>query len=159
LLLDTGFDKIGPKTEKIDADSYQSIIYVSVKSGSDTVGEGTPEKPWQTIEMALSQISDNNASNHYALFVAAGIYGFGTLRMKEYTDLFGGFSESDWQRDIFQNQTIVNGNCKNRVIIAANNSRLDGFVIINGRVKGHGCRYRSLWMGSGKRGSGDRICR
>jgi hypothetical protein len=132
------FDGMGPKSEIINPDNYQSIIYVSVKSGSDTVGEGTREKPWQSIQKALSLITENNESNHFALFVAEGIYGSGTLRMKEYTDLFGGFSGADWNRDIFQNQTVLNGNGKNRVVIAANNSRLDGFVIINGRVKGHG---------------------
>ena len=58
--------------------------------------------------------------------------------MKEHVDLFGGFSENDWQRDIAKYNSILSGDGKRRIIIAADNSRLDGFMLFNGVVRGKG---------------------
>ncbi len=136
--LQSRLDKLGPKTEKIDTDRYQSIMYVSVKSGSDTNGKGTPEQPWQTVKKALSQIAGSSEKNRIAVLVGQGRYESGSLEMIQYTDLYGGFSEDNWQRDIYQYRTFLSGKGENRVIIAADHSILDGFIIANGRVRGHG---------------------
>jgi hypothetical protein len=56
--------------------------------------------------------------------------------MKEYVDMYGGYSASGWDRDIFANKTVLDGQLARRVMVAADNCRLDGFVIIRGRVGG-----------------------
>jgi hypothetical protein len=58
--------------------------------------------------------------------------------MKEHVDLYGGFEPGNWRRDIFSNRTILDGQHYRRVVEAANNARLDGFVITAGKSPGHG---------------------
>jgi hypothetical protein len=58
--------------------------------------------------------------------------------MKSGVDLFGGYSAETWQRDIFANTTILDGEDQERVLIGADDARLDGFVVQNGRVRSHG---------------------
>jgi hypothetical protein len=58
--------------------------------------------------------------------------------MKEHVDLYGGFEPGNWSRDIIANRTILDGQHARRVVEAANNARLDGFVITAGKSPGHG---------------------
>lgn len=72
----------------------------------------------------------------YALFAAEGTYFGDTINMKEYVDLYGGFESSSWSRDIFAHRTVLDGQYARRVMVAADNCILDGFVIRGGRVGG-----------------------
>ncbi|MDZ7377220.1 MAG: hypothetical protein ONB13_11455, partial [candidate division KSB1 bacterium] len=101
--------KIGVKTEPVNGEIYEKIYYVSIQSGSDKTGDGSKANPWQSPTFALSIINDASESNKYAIFVAEGIYNSGTIVMKEWVDLYGGFDPKNWQRDIFKYRTILDG--------------------------------------------------
>ena len=131
-------DISGPRNQKIDKTLYHQIYYVSQVGGNDKTGDGTEEKPWQTVHHALSSIKDASENSRIAVFVSMGEYGEATIRMKDYVDLFGGFDDVSWQHDIFKYRTILGGNNKRRVLIGCNNATLDGFVITNGIIRGKG---------------------
>ncbi|MDZ7332246.1 MAG: right-handed parallel beta-helix repeat-containing protein [candidate division KSB1 bacterium] len=130
--------KIGVKTEPVNGEIYEKIYYVSIQSGSDKTGDGSKANPWQSPTFALSIINDASESNKYAIFVAEGIYNSGTIVMKEWVDLYGGFDPKNWQRDIFKYRTILDGERVRRVVVGSNNARLDGFVIQHGLSRTHG---------------------
>ena len=131
-----GQGETGPQTTTVALNTYQQVRYVSRTAGSDTGGDGSRAKPWATVTYALSQIIDAGPSNVYALLVAEGTYGGSTIEMKEHVALYGGFDAANWKRDIFANRTILDGEGSRRVVVAADNSVLDGFVIQRGRVGG-----------------------
>jgi len=131
-------DIVGPKTESIDQNIYKKIIYVSVTTGSDKTGKGTKQNPWQTVTFALSKFPNASDPMCCALFIAAGIYNQGTVLMKEYIDLYGGFNPETWERDINTNRTILDGEGARRVVVGASHARLDGFTVANGLSKSHG---------------------
>lgn len=116
-------DQIGPRTEAVDEKAYATVI---------KVGRG------KSIAEALAGISDASESKRYALFVAAGEYKGQTIEMKPFVDLFGGFDPQTWKRDIDAHRTILDGEGQRRVVVAADNARLDGFVIKSGTVRGPG---------------------
>ncbi len=129
---------LGPVTEKPDLAIFKEIRYISSTTGSDKKGDGTREKPWQTIAHALQNISGRSAQQRCALIVAAGRYMENTLVMQPHTDLYGGFDPASWERDIFKYSTILDGQGVRRVVIAADSARIDGFRIVNGRSLSHG---------------------
>ncbi len=131
-------EKVGPKTEKINRDSYQKIVYISAIIGSDKTGDGSEENPWQTLVTAFTKITDATNSNRYAIFVSTGTYDQGTLGMKEWIDLYGGFNPQTWERDLVKNRSILDGCGLRRVVVGSNNARIDGFVITNGLSRSHG---------------------
>lgn len=127
---------IGPQNTTVAPGNYAQVRYVSQETGADLSGNGSRSKPWATINYALSQITDAGPSNSYALLVAKGTYAEATIEMKEYVDMYGGYSASGWGRDIFANRSILDGQLARRVMVAADNCTLDGFVITRGRVGG-----------------------
>ncbi len=128
---------VGPETEIFQPNKFKKILYVS-PSGSDQNGTGSKEKPWQNISYSLSTVKDAGTSNRVAICIAEGLYQESTIKLKPFIDLYGGFNTSDWQRDIYKNLTILSGNRNRRVIIATNNTQLDGFVILKGVIRGKG---------------------
>jgi hypothetical protein len=115
--------KLGPQTEQVDENAYAKVVRVEA-GGS--------------IQDALKGITDASESKRYAIFVPAGEYKGGTIEMKPFVDLFGGFDAKASKRDIEANRTILDGEGQRRVLVGANNARLDGFVIRNGKVRGDG---------------------
>jgi hypothetical protein len=99
----------GPQTEQVNKNEYSKIYYVADDLGSDETGEGSMEKPWSSINHALSQISDASTDERIAILISGGDYSKSTIEMKEYVDLYGGFSDKDWQRDIAKNVTVLSG--------------------------------------------------
>ena len=130
--------KVGPRTEKVNREMYQKICYVSINSGSDQNGDGSRDKPWQLLTHALSRINDASESHKYAVLLAEGIYSSGTIVMKAWVDLYGGFSPQTWERNIFAHRTILEGGRVRRVVVGASHACLDGFVIQNGLSRTHG---------------------
>ena len=128
----------GPVSQEVALQQYASVRYVAQSTGSDTAGDGSVERPWQSLTHALARISDAAANKRYAVLVARGTYAEPTLHMKPHVDLYGGFNPDDWQRDIFAHRTILDGEGQRRVLVGADSARLDGFVIRNGRVRGKG---------------------
>ena len=58
--------------------------------------------------------------------------------MKEYVDLYGGFKDKTWERNIFMHRTLLDADEQGRIFKAVDNSRIDGFIIRNGKVRGKG---------------------
>ncbi|MEX0685159.1 MAG: right-handed parallel beta-helix repeat-containing protein [Balneolales bacterium] len=138
------FEKnVGPSTTPVkmtgyvDTEDYHEIRYVSVNNGSDD-GDGSQSKPWADIRYALDHINDASLTKRYAVLVAEGVYGGGTVYMKEFIHLYGGFNSDNWKRDIESYSTVVDGNKKGRAMIGADNAKVDGFVIRNGLYRGKG---------------------
>jgi len=129
---------VGPRTESVAPEAYRRILYVSPTAGSDETGAGTRERPWRTLSFALGRIEDAAESVRVALFCAAGTCDSETLVMKPYVDLFGGFHPQTWERDIFANPSVLDGRGVRRVVLGANNARLDGFVVTRGVARYHG---------------------
>jgi len=133
---------VGPRTEPVTLSAYPQVRYVS-PLGSDVSGVGSAGNPWKTIPYALSQITDAGSTKKYALLVAEGTYGGATVVMKDYVDLYGGFSTAGWTRDIFSHATILDGENARTVVTGANNARLDGFTVRWGAGKGVYCYQAS----------------
>jgi hypothetical protein len=130
--------KIGPRNLAVELNRYEQVRYASQKTGSDASGNGSADKPWRSISHALRQITEAGPSKRCAILVGPGTYAGQTIRMKEHVDLYGGFEPGNWRRDIFVNRSILDGKHTRRVVEAANNARLDGFVITAGKSPGHG---------------------
>lgn len=130
--------KIGPVTEQVDFTKYKQIYYVDWVKGSDKEGNGSKEKPWASVTGALDKVAEASAENRIAIFVASGSYSGFTVVMKPFVDLYGGFHTGSWNRDIKANQTLIDGQKMRRVVIGADNSSIDGFIIRNGLSKSHG---------------------
>jgi len=130
--------KIGPSTEKVDKNNYAEIFYVSQNTGSDEKGDGSRETPWKTIVNAFNKVNNELENHVIALFVAEGVYSGSTIEMRRFIELFGGFNSKTWERDIYQNATILDGENARRVILGADSSKIDGFTITNGFSNSHG---------------------
>ena len=125
----------GPANTKLDTAAYAALYYVSSLTGSDS-GDGTRLHPWKSI----ARVSGVSAgpSRRAAILVAEGRYLGATVQMKPFVDLYGGFEVAAWTRDINKHRTVIDGEGLRRAISAASNSRLDGFVVRGGRVRGKG---------------------
>ena len=122
--------QIGPITGSVKLSDYSAVYYVSL-NGSDG-NDGSKTAPWRSIHRALISISSNSA-----VLVGAGNYTEGTIALVADVDLYGGYAQ-DWTRDIAANRTVLDGKGRERIMIGANNSKVDGFVIANGLVRGKG---------------------
>jgi parallel beta-helix repeat protein len=58
--------------------------------------------------------------------------------MRGHVDVYGGFEPVEWRRDVFKHLTVLDGGQAERVVVGANDARLDGFTIRGGRVRGPG---------------------
>jgi hypothetical protein len=58
--------------------------------------------------------------------------------MRSTVDLHGGFESTNWTRDIVNHPTILSGGGTGRVLIGADDAKLDGFIIEDGVFRGHG---------------------
>jgi len=135
-LLNAGL--LGPQTVEVEKDRYSKILFVSADRKSDEQGDGSKGNPWNSLGHALSGISDASEQNKYAIFVAEGTYSGQTVTMPEHVDIFGGFSSETWTRDIQKFKSHLDGKNVRRVVLGANNARLDGFIINNGLSRTHG---------------------
>lgn len=129
------WDKLGPRTEAVDTSKYGAVLHVS-PSGSDQAGDGSRAKPWRSVAQALS--SAKPGAQRVAIVVAAGRYESDTLQLRAKVDLYGGFDPASWQRDIFKSPAILTGGGKRRVLLGADDCRLDGFIVEEGVARDHG---------------------
>lgn len=130
--------KIGPVTEEIDRAKYKQVYYVDRMKGSDKDGNGSIDKPWESVTYALEKTVNASSENRCAILVASGSYSGSTVIMKQFVDLYGGFKSGSWEREIQAYQTLLDGQKMRRVVIGADNSCIDGFTIRNGLSKSHG---------------------
>lgn len=123
---------MGPRTEPVPFDQYAEVRYVSIEIGSDNFGDGTIGDPWYSVVHALNEITDATEGKKYAILVARGRYGSFTINMKPWVDLYGGFEEVGWTRDVVTNVTVLDGEDQRRVVTGAANSKIDGLKITGG---------------------------
>jgi hypothetical protein len=128
---------IGPQNTPVDRSGFQ-VRFVSQTTGSDSTGDGSEAKPLASIQAALSKISDASADRRYAILVAAGTYRGATVEMKPFVNLYGGHDPKTWQRDIVAQPSILDGEQARRVVVGANDARIDGFVIRGAKIAGPG---------------------
>src|SRR5690606_15448962 len=126
----------GPATDDVDLERYRTIVYVSASGGRDAARGGTKERPWASIGYALDRI--DRSARPVAVLVAAGLYEEHGIEMAEQVDLYGGYDPETWARDVWKHRTILDGGERGRVLVAADRSRLDGFEVTGGVVRGKG---------------------
>ena len=129
---------VGATTEPVDTSRFTAVRHVSQRTGSDTSGDGSAGRPWRTIGHALAGMTDAGAARPVAVYVAAGEYREPTLTLKPHVSLYGGFDPASWKRDIATHRTVLDGEGRRRIAIASPDAALDGFVLRQGRVRGHG---------------------
>ncbi|MCA9412522.1 MAG: DUF1565 domain-containing protein, partial [Candidatus Omnitrophica bacterium] len=127
----------GPRSEPVSLDNYDQVIYVAAGSSAGQKADGSETAPFGSITQALSSAKPSS-DKRVAILVAMGTYTEETLQMEGGIDLFGGYSTKDWKRDIGANKTLLNGDHNRRVLLGADDSRLDGFTIVGGRTDGFG---------------------
>ncbi len=123
----------GPLTEDINLEAYAQVIYVSA-SAKPSAGDGNRNAPLASLAQAVSDASSRRA----AVLVAEGVYEVANLELHSDLDLFGGFDEIAWTRDVDANRTVIDAAGKGRALIASGNARIDGFEVRGGSVRGHG---------------------
>lgn len=128
------WEMLGPRTTEVETSRYAAIRYVSAV-GSDVTGDGSRSKPWRTVRRALQTTP---TSGRAAVLVAAGAYEENALPLRPKVDLFGGFEPVAWKRDVHAYATVLRGSGSDRVLLGADDCRLDGFVVENGAARGHG---------------------
>jgi len=130
--------EVGPRTVAVDAKAYATVHYVDAGATGKGAGLGTREQPWKSVAAALQAVAVAGADRRIAILVAAGVYEQGPLVLRQNVDVWGGFAAGTWKRDIFKNETVLDGRHANRVVLGADQATLDGFVIRRGRAFGHG---------------------
>lgn len=130
--------ELGPRTVPVARSDYARVLHVSAGKGSDETGRGTPDAPWATLGRALDAAGTATPRSRVAILVAGGTYPGGPWIMKPWVDLFGGFSDTTWERDIHKHPSILDGRKQNRLLIGADHATLDGFVLTRGRQAGPG---------------------
>jgi hypothetical protein len=129
---------VGPKTAAVDLGAYAVVRYVAPAARPEEAGDGTREKPWASVAAAVKAAGPAGKDHRVAILVAAGTYDDLTIAMREYVDIYGGYSPGAWSRDIRANETVLDGREAQRVVIGADHARLDGFVVRRGRALGDG---------------------
>ncbi len=128
----------GPRTRMVKAKDFDRVFYVSVRNGKDEPSGGSLKHPWQTLKFAIQSVSKLRSLKRVAIWVAEGTYRVQNLVLPPHLTLVGGFSTDFQQRDIFRFATILDGEGKNRILVAGNHTRIDGFIFQNGRIRGKG---------------------
>ena len=128
---------VGRRTVEVDEAQFAQVYFVAPNSPA-TDADGSRNRPWPSIVLALSGIVTPAAHTRIALFVAEGIYQTGTIFMREQVEMYGGFEARSWKRDIFSHPTILDGGGRRRLLVGADKAKLDGFIIQNGRSQGPG---------------------
>ncbi len=103
-------------------------------NSSGEKGEGTRENPWRGLKNALASTIDASERKRYAILAADGSYIESDITMKEWVDIYGGFDNLTLERDITQNESILNADGEGRAITGANHACLDGFTITGGKT-------------------------
>jgi len=82
----------------------QTAIFVSDTTGNDSTGTGSSKRPYQTLNHAYSESIQNSK-----IYVAAGDYDLTSqLIISKNIAIYGGYSASDWSRNIKTNKTQLN---------------------------------------------------
>lgn len=132
--LDQALSPSGVKTSDFDKAQFENIIFVNMSSEVD-LENGTKEAPYRSI---IKAVENARSGIQNAIIVAAGEYAEGTIHIKEGISIYGGFSINDWSRDIIKNKSILLGKDGERILVASDNSTIDGFVFSKAAYQGKG---------------------
>jgi len=109
-----------------------NIYYVSTTNGDDdNEGIGTEIYPWKTIGHAISSAVATEEVPAI-IRVQKGTYNEDVV-MNRYVHLYGGYS-MNWNRDLENNETIIQGTGTTHVVEGDNESTLDGFTVTGGNA-------------------------
>ncbi len=132
---------VGPQSLAVDLARYALVRHVDAQRGNDVSGDGSREKPWASLPHALEHVGAPTAGSRAALLVAAGRYLQPTLLLKSHVDLYGGFAPEagfGGPRDVHAHATMLDGAEAQRIAFGADDTRVDGFHFVRGRVRGKG---------------------
>ena len=124
----------GVKTTVFEKAKFEEINFVSISSEVD-LENGTKEAPYKSI---LKALENTNSGLKSAIVVAAGEYAEGTIHLNKGVSIFGGFSTSNWRRDVTKNKTILLAKDNERILTASDHSTIDGFVFSKASYRGTG---------------------
>ena len=128
---------VGPRSPAVDLAGYAAVSYVDAARGDDIKGDGSRERPWASLPVALEHAAPA-APARAAILVSAGRYTPPTLALKPRVDLYGGFAAPGGPRDVLAHATVLDGGEAQRIAFGADDTRIDGFHFTRGRVRGKG---------------------
>lgn len=129
----------GPAAQPaLNLDAYAKVLYVAQAGGDDIRGDGSLARPFASITAAIEAAGRPAVNQRVAVLVSAGRYIQPTLALKPRVDLYGGFAAPGGERNLFLHATYLDGREQTRLAIGADDTRLDGFHLVNGRVRGKG---------------------
>jgi len=70
--------------------------------------------------------------------IAEGIYEEDGLKIKDGTELFGGYCPKFKERNIEKYKTIISGSRKDRIMTLSDDTRIDGFTLMKGQIRDKG---------------------
>ncbi len=117
-------------------------FFVAVDRGLDT-NPGTAAFPFKTIQKGIDSAMLNGGSQ---VFVAAGTYTE-SLTLKSGVSLFGGFSSSDWSRNLMLETRVVGA--ENKTVVAQDltaNVTVDSFTFEGKDFTSNGTSTYTLWV-------------
>lgn len=136
-------------TAEISVEPVTSI-FISISTGNDSTGTGTSTNPYQTFAHALSQSPTK-------IYAAAGDYDIATpIALSTGISIYGGYSPSDWSRNIQQNITRISdisstigssSSPASPICITGGSPELNG-LFINGQSSGTYCAAVLITGGS-----------
>ncbi len=126
-----------PQTQQIDLNKFSKVIYVSTAVKNEDQN-GTKDNPYTSVKEAVDNLKNLSEQMNAAVLVAAGTYVINNLNLKEHIHLYGGFDPDNWQRDIEKYETVLTGVDGSRIIIAEDNTVIDGFTITGAKFRGKG---------------------
>jgi hypothetical protein len=128
----------GPRSAPVDLSRYSAVYYVDQQRGDDYRGNGSRDQPWASLMQALESAGTPGATGRTALLVSAGRYVQPTFALKPRIDLFGGFATPGGARDVYAHASLLDGEDAARIALGADDTRVDGFHFVRGRVRGKG---------------------
>ena len=128
----------GPRSEAVDLGQYGQVFYVDAVSGDDVIGDGSKSKPWASIIHALEHSGFARPNHRVAALVSKGRYLQPTFVLRPDVDLYGGYDWPGGERDVYAHATVLDGNGDRRILFGADRARLDGFHLVDARIRGKG---------------------
>lgn len=115
-----------------------NIIWVT-KNGNDTTGDGTIEKPYLTINKALSTITTASSSNPFKICVGAGVFIEDTINAKSFV----------WIEGAEQDETVIQINASNKnLVVGADNSGISKCLVTGVSGSGFAAVYYQSTTGT-----------
>ncbi|MBN2148028.1 MAG: right-handed parallel beta-helix repeat-containing protein [Anaerolineales bacterium] len=112
-------------------EAYRFETYVSTITGDDLSGDGSPEDPFATVTKGLKETRVGGT-----VFVGQGLYTE-RITIEQSVDLYGGFRETDWARDIDAYQTTLDAEGSGTVVLIRGDDLravVEGFTITGGEA-------------------------